>query len=253
MLCADCDNAAAARRADQVRLALAQMPQPMMNGRHITVSVGVTEIQPGDTAETMLHRADRALLMAKAKGRNTVVQLGTGGEWSDEAQRAGRSEPSARPVRLLEQTLWTPVPLQMAIEKLRGFVADHRATILEINGNRMQLEITEKETSRLRRLTDRPLTFRVDLRFEEQRLQRKESEYVGHLIRTKIYISISPRKDRDRRRRDLANGARRMLTSFRAYLMATDEDEMATPPRGTWVRAKRILAPWLAWRKKPAS
>ena len=45
----------------------------------MTVSFGVTEIQPGDTPETMLRRADRALLTAKANGRNTVVQLGTGG------------------------------------------------------------------------------------------------------------------------------------------------------------------------------
>ena len=60
MLCADCDNAAAARRAEQVRIALSQMRQPKMEGHTITVSFGVTEIQPGDTAETMLRRADRA-------------------------------------------------------------------------------------------------------------------------------------------------------------------------------------------------
>ena len=54
------------------------MAQPRMGGRSVTASFGVTEIQPGDTPETMLRRADRALLMAKAKGRNKVVQLGTG-------------------------------------------------------------------------------------------------------------------------------------------------------------------------------
>jgi diguanylate cyclase (GGDEF)-like protein/PAS domain S-box-containing protein len=78
MLCADCDNAAAARRADQVRKALGQMRQLEMGGHCVTVSFGVTEIQPGDTPETMLRRADRALLMAKAKGRDQVVQLGIG-------------------------------------------------------------------------------------------------------------------------------------------------------------------------------
>ena len=65
--------------------------------------------------------------MAKAKGRNMVVQLGSGGEQGAEAG-AGRAD---RPTGLLEQTLVTPVPLQIAIEKLRGFVADHQATILE--------------------------------------------------------------------------------------------------------------------------
>jgi len=67
LLSADCDNAAAARRAEQIRKALSQIPQPKMDGRSVTVSFGVTEIQPGDTPETMLRRADRALLMAKSK------------------------------------------------------------------------------------------------------------------------------------------------------------------------------------------
>ena len=71
VLCADCDNASAARRAEQIRKSLGQLAQPKMNGRSVTVSFGVTEIQPGDTPETMLRRADRALLMAKANGRNT--------------------------------------------------------------------------------------------------------------------------------------------------------------------------------------
>ena len=83
MLCADCDNATATRRAEQNRKALSQLAQPRMDGRSVTVSFGVTEIQPGDTAETMLRRADRALLMAKANGRNTVVQLGGGSRRSE--------------------------------------------------------------------------------------------------------------------------------------------------------------------------
>jgi diguanylate cyclase (GGDEF)-like protein/PAS domain S-box-containing protein len=250
MLCADCDNAAAARRAEQVRMTLAQMPQPKMGGRPVTVSFGVTEIQPGDTAETMLRRADRALLLAKAKGRNTVVQLGTGGcETSLEVPRAGRPDAPAESAQLVEQTLWTPVPLQIAIEKLRGFVADHGATILKIDGNQVQLEIAEKGPGRLRRLTDRAMSFQVNLRFEEQRLRKEESGHVGHQIRTKIYVSINPCKDRDRRRSDVRHRARQMLTSFRAYLMATAEEDLGASPRGTWVRAKRILAPWLAWKK----
>ena len=60
ILCADCDNAAATARAEQVRERLAEISQPRMGGRTITASFGVTEIQPGDNPETMLRRADRA-------------------------------------------------------------------------------------------------------------------------------------------------------------------------------------------------
>ena len=130
VLCADCDNANAAVRAEQIRRKMAEISQQKMGGRSATASFGVTEIQPGDTPETMLRRADRALLMAKAKGRNTVVQLGTGSAAFDhplgDADWSAASGPSGRE-RLLQQQLVTSVPMSVAVEKLRGFIADHRA------------------------------------------------------------------------------------------------------------------------------
>src|SRR5208337_4966160 len=137
MLLADCDNTTASRRADQIRLALSQVPQPPMNGKTITVSFGVTEIQPGDTAETMLRRADRALLTAKENGRNQVVQLGSGLNAKSEQRDDDTSPTNAKgdPGVVVRQTLVTPVPTKMAIEKLRGFVADHAASILIVDGD----------------------------------------------------------------------------------------------------------------------
>ncbi len=66
MLFADCDNATATRRTEQIRKSLSQIAQPRLEGRIVTASFGVTEIQPGDTAETMLRRADRAAWRPKA-------------------------------------------------------------------------------------------------------------------------------------------------------------------------------------------
>ena len=246
VLCADCDNAVSARRAEQVRRALSQIPQPSMGGRPVTVSFGVTEIQPGDTPETMLRRADRALLKAKAKGRNCVVQLGSGsGSDSPDAPKGFRPRKKTRPKQLLEQVMVTPVPIRMAIEKLRGFVADHQAKIVNIDGNRVRLEIDDRHPTRLRRLTDRPMTFCVDLRFEEERFQNEERDPTsGGVLRTRIRLSINPKKHRDRRRDDVSDRARDVLLSFRSYLMAAEEE--ATSPTGALSRVKRILAPWLA-------
>ncbi len=78
LLCPECDNATAARRAEQIRFELARLPQPALEMAPVTASFGVTELQPGDTAESMLRRADRALYQAKDAGRNQVVQLGVG-------------------------------------------------------------------------------------------------------------------------------------------------------------------------------
>lgn len=249
VLCADCDNAAAARRADQIRRALSQVPQSDMDGRTATVSFGVTEIQPGDTPETMLRRADRALLMAKAQGRNRVVQLGSGAGTEDaEAQQGSAFCSRAGPNQLLQRTLVTPVPVEMAVEKLRGFVADHQAEIVSIDGNHVQLEMVAQSQSRLRRRDDRSVTFCLDLRFEEERLRKEgdQSQRAGTVLRTKIQLGIGLRKDRDRRREDVLDRARELLASFRSYLMAAVEEEEETHSKTETVsRAKRLLTPWL--------
>ena len=249
MLCADCDNASAARRAEQLRKALSQTPQSKLEGRSVTASFGVTEVQPGDTAETMLRRADRALLTAKGKGRNRVVQLGVGSDMDRSCKKKGSFwGKRSRPALALEQDLITPVPITVAIEKLRGFVADHRAKILAIDGNRVRLEIDDR-AGQLRRRGDRSVTFSVDLRFGEETFSKSESAdpNAGAVSRTTIHVTVSPRRNRDRRRADAADRAREVLASFRSYLMATAEDAPAR--KGVLRRASRILAPWLTKRR----
>lgn len=249
ILCADCDNATAARRAEQIRRQISQLPQVKMDGRAVTVSIGVTEIQPGDTPETMLRRADRALLMAKTKGRNTVVQLGAGGvDDTPPSKPPSGFFRAPRPREILAQDLITPVPVKVAVEKLRGFVADHRAKIVSIDGNCVRLEISQRTEGLVRRLTERHTTFSVELHFEEERPITvgggQPKPLPAATARTRIKISIAPRTDRDRRGDEVALRARALLTSFRSYLMAAEEASLA--PTGPLRRIKRILAPWLA-------
>jgi len=249
MLCADCDNASALRRAEHCRKTFGQIHQSKLEGRSVTASFGVTEIQPGDTPETMLRRSDRALLMAKAKGRNNVVQLGSGSN-VDEADTPKGFWPrkAVRPALVLEQDLLTPVPIKVAVEKLRGFVADHRAKIVSIEGNHVKLEIDDR-AGKMRRRSDRSMIFAIELRFEEEQFQKASSEDVGGsaVSRTRIHASVSPCKKRDRRRADVDDRAREVLASFRSYLMATAEAPPTTT-KGVLRRASWILAPWLAKR-----
>ena len=244
VLCADCDNASAARRAKQVCKSLSQIAQPKMGGRAVTVSIGVTEVQPGDTPETMLRRADRALLMAKAAGRNTIVQLGTGIGGEAELMRASsRLLKSARASDLFEQHLVTPVPVKIAVEKLRGFVADHQARIIAVNGNQVRMEINDKRAGRLRRLTDRPAPLCVDVQMEEE-----TPTTAAGATRTKIKITVSTRATRNRRQSEVSAHARELLISFRSYLMAAECE--FSPSSAVMNRLKRMLTPWLA--HKPA-
>ena len=78
LLAGSCDNTTGTRRAESIRAALEATQIPSLENECMTASFGVTEYQSGDTAATVVARADRALLKAKDNGRNRVIQLGLG-------------------------------------------------------------------------------------------------------------------------------------------------------------------------------
>src|SRR5262245_2260268 len=129
ILCADCTNAAAARKAESIRKALSEVKHVTLGNESFTASFGVTELQTGDTPETMLRRADRALLMAKDQGRNQVVQLGDG-MMEEKVKRSWWPFQSLRGGALVEAVLVSAVPIEVAVQKLRGFIADRKSTRL---------------------------------------------------------------------------------------------------------------------------
>jgi diguanylate cyclase (GGDEF)-like protein len=65
----------ARRVADELRQAVwdyGQEAAAEYSGMPVSISVGVTEMQPSDTAAAMIARADAALYRAKNAGRNRV-------------------------------------------------------------------------------------------------------------------------------------------------------------------------------------
>jgi PAS domain S-box-containing protein len=203
---------------------LAELPMTALNGKSITASFGVTELQAGDTPETMLRRADRALYQAKENGRNTVVQLGSGiGGEEPQPRRTGWWAwlRGATPEHVLQRTLASSVPLNLVVEKLRGFVADHFAQIESIDEHHLVLRIDGESSSLLRRNSDRAIPFVIDINLEEHR-GPGDKLGAGRMIRTQVSVTIRPQRNRDRRRRDVLEKAQRLLSSLKSYLVAQD-------------------------------
>ena len=242
MLCADCDSATVTRRAEQLRVAFARTQHESMGGKKVTASFGVTEIQPGDTPDTMLRRADRALMTAKEEGRNKVVQLGSGQETADKPLLRVRCKFMAGEA-LIEQQLASHVPLDVCVEKLRGFIADHHANVVELNGARVVVNLTCGPPARpFMATSDRPTRFTMELEFREERDKHEtpDGQQVDQFLRTLIKVVIRAEKTRDRRHRTVDDRARQLLISLRAYLMAVDPSSEA----GMLKRARNLLNPW---------
>ncbi len=217
VLCADCSNAAAAQRAEKMRRAIAMTPHASMNGGKVTVSFGVTEIQPGDTPSTMLSRADRALYQAKDRGRNAVVQLGSGmpSEASPEAASDNHAEGGNQ--NLVAQTMQSFVPRSIITEKLRGFCLDHRATKLLWEDGHIQLQVGRNVFSLLRRRSDRQVPCILDIHLHAVPEDKSRAKH------TRIDVTIRVRKGRDRRGANAMKQARQLLASLKAYMMVESE------------------------------
>jgi diguanylate cyclase (GGDEF)-like protein/PAS domain S-box-containing protein len=231
LLCADCDNATATRRAEELRAEVAEFPLEVLQGKSASASFGVTEVQAGDTPETMLRRADRALYQAKANGRNSVVQLGSGIAGAEAApKRRGWFSwfRSAPPEMVLERALATSVPFNVVVEKMRGFVADHHARIDSVTENYLVLRIEADQSIFARRAADRSVPFVIEMRFEEVE-HAPAARGAGKLVRTIIHVTVRPIRGRDRRRRDVLERAQKLAASLKSYLIAQDYDPKAVP------------------------
>jgi hypothetical protein len=176
----------------------------------------------------MLRRADSALLLAKEQGRNQVVQLG--GQMSEQETKVrwwNFRGLRARP--MIEATLSTEVPVNVAIEKLKGFVSDLQATVIKADDARAELEISSENVGKHRRSGDRPVAFRVEIEFSESRESRSNSLGFarGEYVMTEAKIVIRPKRNRDRRAAERSERARLILQSLKAYLMAKEDQEGA--------------------------
>lgn len=216
VLCPEATVDAAAELAEEIRSELAASRLGALQGAKITASFGVTQLQEGDSASTMMRRADRALIRAKESGRNRVEQLGRNAPEVPEATMGERlfapRSPAAEEQRW-ECNLSTRCSGELLVEKLRGFVADHEASVLEVDEELVELlfEI-EQGAEKGRRLLDRRVALLMTVTFRQE---------APHLP-TQLTAVVQPHRRRDRRRVELEASANRLIASLRAYLMAEE-------------------------------
>ncbi len=138
ILCPDTSLEEGVRRAERIRHAIELSHVGGNKLLRVTTSFGISQSEPGDTAEKVLRRADKALYMAKHSGRNRTCSLTI----SDKAAATISESVAAPTVELTfeyETKFTANVPEDLIVYKLSGFVTDHDAQIVEVSTSRVLL------------------------------------------------------------------------------------------------------------------
>lgn len=129
----------ASRRAEQLRLALPATEIGGLKDVQITASFGVTQMESGDSIESIFRRADKALYIAKDTGRNRTVSLTSEELSAAEAKEVAEAKPNDPFV--FHGHFQACIAADMIVYKLGGFVTDHNARLTEVTPKRAVVKL----------------------------------------------------------------------------------------------------------------
>ena len=227
ILCPETDINKATERAEQIRSSLQALPFKSLKNRCLTSSFGVAELQSGDTVESMMRRADRALMKAKQEGRNRVVSLSGFQEIELEQQTKETPQNNSlfgwlfgrgQEIKMqLRKELISTVPRDIVIEKIKGYINDFSAKIESASTEHVTFDIDSARVEQARRSNDRAGVFRVKLQIGDPD-QRAVSG-------TSILVNIAPSGSRNRRQAEVAEAMDCVYRSLRSYIVAKEKGE----------------------------
>lgn len=227
LLCSECTFSEAKEFAETIRRRLQRTPIAAIRNACITASFGVSSVLPGDTGETVLERADQGLMIAKENGRDRVVGLGL-----DEKTEPAAEAPSGSwlswftPVHPAAQTyeLVTNVPRAVTLEKIKGFVSEFRATVLDVQNNRVILEVDCRHAPIPHGKNERLGKFRIALKVSELEVEAGGKK-ASIKTCTLLEVEISPVRNRDRRNQAIISQASRLKTALQGFVVAHEMDD----------------------------
>lgn len=137
ILCPETPLETAIDRAERVRRVIMNAKISSREELSVTASFGVAQVEPGDTSESVIKRADEALFDAKKSGRNRTCHRST---------RRLKESATAEQEKLKQQWICraeivTNVASSMLPTKLKGYVLDNAAQILEIKEDELLLQV----------------------------------------------------------------------------------------------------------------
>ena len=140
ILCPSTDLDQAIKRAERIRLAIANFELAELQSWPLTSSFGVTQALPADNPQSVLRRADKALYAAKNGGRNQTCFLQDDDRKVDEPPDEELGLPPNDRL-IFESKFHACTASEMIVYKLGGFVTEVDAKLLEITPDRVRLRL----------------------------------------------------------------------------------------------------------------
>jgi diguanylate cyclase (GGDEF)-like protein/putative nucleotidyltransferase with HDIG domain len=139
ILCPSTTTEQAVRRADRLRTSLKNAKIGGNDRLKITCSFGVAQMEPGDSPETLLRRADQALYAAKEAGRDRTCSY-TAAQLRELDDRNQQDDDTGIHYHFTS-SFAAVLAADMAVHKLGGFVKDHHAQLVDVSRDRVLLRL----------------------------------------------------------------------------------------------------------------
>ncbi|MGE3998762.1 MAG: diguanylate cyclase [Planctomycetaceae bacterium] len=214
VLCPATDLSAAVRKAERLRTTLMETAIGEEERLRITASLGVAQLEPGDTPERLVHRADTALYNAKEGGRNRTCQLSQVDLEADPADAAQGDKGLLRDF-VFQSEFTTCMMSQMAVYKVSAFVREMKAHLKEVSEERVVVKLGGAGLFRRWGSSDdrRPVTVILEFGEPDERLAKAASK------RVLVSVNITP-VGRPRSAADFTARAKQVFELARSHFAA---------------------------------
>lgn len=191
ILCPETDLDHARLKAERLRLAVNNLKLDNLNQNRITASFGVAQLEPGDSLESLFHRADNALYQAKETGRNRVCSLTCDEQMSGAAPDIVETPQPTPGKMVFENSFSALISSDIVVYKLGGFVNDNDARLTEVNPNRAVMRLGKAGLLPFWGKTDDRRPIEVELVFDNA-TRKSNSASRNASPRVEVMIRMTP-------------------------------------------------------------
>ncbi len=215
IICPATDLEQAQKRAERLRQSISRKDIAQLSGHRITASFGVGQIEPGDSVESLLRRADRALFISKESGRNRTTTL-TNEEFLNGAMPVANSQETKADPYVFQSTFHACVAAEMIIYKLGGFVVDQSAKLVDANSEEATLYLGTGGLLGGWGSSEERQPVVLHVRFSTMRNGRKTT--TGPSQRVPVEVTVKPR-GRSPKVDVFQSRAKRVVKALRSYFV----------------------------------